>query len=72
MTEVAARDAAFERYVLPEVDALVGHLEQCKRCGLEADVYRRIKHTVEHQRAAVSEESVQRLREFGQRLVEGS
>jgi len=51
---------------------LAEHLEDCKRCGLEADVYRRIKDAIGQRRADVSEESVQRLREFGQRLAEGS
>jgi len=50
-------------------DSLAEHLEACKRCGLEADVYRRIKHAIEHHRTDVPEESVQRLREFGQRLM---
>ena len=55
-----------------EIEALAAHLEDCKRCGLEADVYRRIKDAIEHRRVDVPEESVQRLREFGQRLAEGS
>jgi hypothetical protein len=55
-----------------EVDELAAHLEACKRCGLEADVYRRIKHAIEHRRIEVSEETVQRLREFGRHLAEGS
>jgi len=55
-----------------EVELLAEHLEDCKRCGLEADVYRRIKDAIGQRRADVSEESVQRLREFGQRLAEGS
>jgi hypothetical protein len=55
-----------------EVDSLAAHLEECKRCGLESDVYRRIKYAIEHRRADVPEESVQRLREFGQRLAEGA
>lgn len=54
-----------------EVDLLAAHLEECKRCGLEADVYRRIKDTIEQRRPEVPEESVRRLREFGQRLAEG-
>ena len=55
-----------------EVESLAAHLAECKRCGLEADVYRRIKDAIEHRRADVPEESVQRLREFGQRLAEGA
>ena len=55
-----------------EIEALAAHLEECKRCGLEADVYRRIKDVIEHRRSEVPEESVQRLREFGERLAEGT
>lgn len=55
-----------------EIDSLAAHLEECKRCGLEADVYRRIKDAIEHRRSEVPEESVQRLREFGERLAEGT
>lgn len=55
-----------------EIELLAAHLEECKRCGLEADVYRRIKDAIEHRRHDVPEESVQRLREFGQRLAKGS
>lgn len=55
-----------------EVGALAAHLEDCKRCGLEADVYRRIKHAIEHRRADMPAESVERLRQFGHRLAEGS
>ena len=54
-----------------EAEALAVHLEECRRCGLEADVYRRIKDAIEHRRPEVPEESVRRLREFGQRLAEG-
>jgi len=53
-------------------EALSAHLDECRRCGLEADVYRRIKDAIEHRRPEVPEESVRRLREFGQRLVEGA
>ncbi len=55
-----------------EIDCLAAHLEACKRCGLEADVYQRIKAAIEHRRPDVSEEAVQRLLEFGHRLAEGS
>lgn len=50
---------------------LVGeHLEACRRCGLEASVYRDLKTALAH-RADPPNESVDRLREFGHRLSSG-
>ena len=53
-----------------EVEALTVHLEECRRCGLEADTYLRIKSALERRGTDVPEESVRRLREFGERLVQ--
>jgi ribosomal protein L13E len=53
-----------------EIESLAHHLEECKRCGLEADTYRRIKETLEQRRIDVPPESVARLREFGERLAD--
>ncbi len=53
-----------------EVDALAAHLDECEGCGLEADTYRRIKATLEARRTPVSAETVERLRQFGERLAE--
>ena|SRR6056297_1720038 len=47
------------------------HLEECRRCGMEADTYERIKATLSAQRSEVPAESVDRLREFGERLARG-
>ena len=47
------------------------HLEACRRCGLEAETYERIKATLAEQRAEIPEESVERLRAFGERLARG-
>jgi anti-sigma factor RsiW len=47
------------------------HLEDCRRCGLELETYERIKSTLAAHRPEVSPESVERLREFGQRLARG-
>lgn len=54
-----------------EVAALAGHLDQCRACGLEAETYRRIKAAIEEQRDELPADSVARLREFGERLLEG-
>ena len=47
------------------------HLEECRRCGMEAEAYERIKSTLATQRADLPEESLDRLREFGERLARG-
>ncbi len=55
-----------------EVDQLSVHLEECRRCGLEADTYRKIKVALADHRTPVPRESVDRLREFGERLAHGT
>lgn len=45
----------------PEVDKLATHLHRCKRCGVEADSYRRIKAALG---APVPAPALDRLREF--------
>jgi len=54
-----------------EVEALSEHLDECRRCGLEADTYRKIKMSLAHRRVPVPPESVARLREFGDQLARG-
>lgn len=57
-----------------DVDAamLSQHLELCRRCGLEAETYRRIKAALASRRAEVPEESIERLRAFGRELTDGT
>ena len=55
-----------------KIDSLVKHLDECKRCGLEADTYQRIKQSLEDRRIEVSPAPVARLREFGERLADNS
>ena len=51
--------------------SLVGaHLEACRRCGLEADVFRDLTAAIAR-RSDPPEDSVNRLREFGHRLAHG-
>lgn len=45
------------------------HLEVCRRCGLEAETYTRIKESLAR-RGGVDPEAVERLRAFGARLAE--
>jgi len=47
------------------------HLEECRRCGMEADTYERIKSTLAEHRPDVPPESLDRLRDFGRRLARG-
>lgn len=45
------------------------HLDECRRCGLEADTYRAITDALAcHERPA--EQAVDRLRAFGEALLE--
>jgi predicted anti-sigma-YlaC factor YlaD len=50
---------------------IAAHLEDCRRCGLEAETYEQIKRTLATRRAEVPAESVERLREFGRGLIRG-
>ncbi len=47
------------------------HLDDCLRCGLEADTYRRIKRLLASHRGPVPDDTLERLREFGARLSRG-
>jgi anti-sigma factor RsiW len=65
-----------QEYLDGHIDAeralrIEAHLDECLRCGMEAETYERIKSTLAAQRPQVPAESVERLREFGQRLARG-
>ncbi len=65
-----------QQYLDGHIDAdrarrIEAHLEECRRCGMEADTYERIKSTLAAQRPEVPAEAVDRLREFGERLARG-
>ncbi|MFP5488162.1 MAG: anti-sigma factor family protein, partial [Acidimicrobiia bacterium] len=65
-----------QQYLDDELDAARGqliaaHLDDCRRCGLEAETYEQIKQTLASRRADVPDESVDRLREFGRSLIRG-
>ena len=51
-------------------DDLAAHLEACKDCGLEADVYRKIKAALGRRAGSVDPDSLDRLHEFGRVLAE--
>jgi predicted anti-sigma-YlaC factor YlaD len=45
------------------------HLEDCRRCGLDAGIYREIKASLARQAPTLPETSLARLRRFGDRLA---
>ena len=65
-----------QHYLDGRIDAdrarrIEAHLEECRRCGMEAETYERIKATLAAHRPEVPDESVDRLRAFGERLARG-
>lgn len=67
--------AVLQQYLDDELDDTMvplvrAHLEMCRRCGLEASVYRDVKDALAG-RGEPSEESLERLREFGHRVAHG-
>lgn len=64
-----------QSYLDGEVDDLTArrieeHLDDCRRCGLEATTYADIKNSLRHRRT-VDREAVERLRAFGEQLATG-
>lgn len=47
------------------------HLEHCQRCGIEADLYREVKRSLEQLAVPPDRRAVQRLRRFARDLAEG-
>jgi len=50
---------------------VAAHLEDCRRCGLEAETYDALKASLQRGPAGLADEPVTRLREFGERLARG-
>jgi hypothetical protein len=68
--------ALLQQFLDRELDAersaeLSAHLEECVRCGLEAETYERIKRSLAHRAEPVPPASLERLREFGLSLSRG-
>lgn len=64
-----------QSYLDGQVDELTArrvarHLDACRRCGLEAEVYARIKEAVGRIDAAVPSLPIARLRDFARRLAD--
>lgn len=74
--DCAAVGELLQHYLDHELDArrarlIAAHLDDCRRCGLEAETYERIRATLAAQRDAVPDETVERLRAFGRGLIRG-
>jgi anti-sigma factor RsiW len=50
---------------------VAAHLEDCRRCGLEAETYEALKESLRRGPAGLADEPVARLRDFGERLARG-
>lgn len=48
---------------------VANHLEACRRCGMEASIYREMKAALARQGNHVDEESLERLRAFSSTLI---
>lgn len=64
-----------QRYLDGDVDDLTArrimlHLEDCRRCGMEAAAYSEIKATLARRGEELPDDAVARLRSFGERLIE--
>ncbi|WP_298387782.1 anti-sigma factor [Ferrimicrobium sp.] len=50
-------------------DQVARHLDDCRRCGLEAEVYQEIKTALSKQEMLLDPQTVQRLRNFSDQLI---
>lgn len=65
-----------QRYLDGETDEpatakVAEHLEDCRRCGLEAGIYREITAALARHATVLPEAALIRLRRFGQQLATG-
>jgi len=49
---------------------VAAHLEDCRRCGLEAETYESLKESLRRGPVGFADEPVARLREFGEHLAQ--
>ena len=45
------------------------HLDECRRCGLSAEVYADIKQSLQSKPPTIDDAAIERLREFGSELA---
>lgn len=56
----------------PAARKVAAHLEDCRRCGLEAETYRQLKARLSRFSGPVEPDAVDRLREFVDELTENA
>lgn len=61
-------DAELDEQTVRKVAA---HLDDCRRCGLEAETYEALKVSLGRGRSGLTQEPVARLRAFGENLARG-
>ena len=66
--------AVLQEYLDKELDAaevpkVLEHLEQCRDCGLEADLYERIKSSLHGHQQAPDADSMARIRSMAEELA---
>lgn len=64
-----------QQYLDGELDqvatqAVAAHLEDCRRCGMEAEEYERLKTRLGDLSAPVDEDAIRRLRDFVDGLID--
>lgn len=52
-----------------QAELVAAHLEHCERCGIEAEVYRDVKASLEQLRPPVDDAALNRLRTFATGLA---
>ncbi len=53
------------------VQKVAAHLDACRRCGLEAETYQALKASLRRRPEGMAEETIARLRAFGESLARG-
>lgn len=59
-------DGNIDEQAAHEIDK---HLDECRRCGLESEVYREIKASLARRAPTLPETTLRRLRRFGEELL---
>jgi anti-sigma factor (TIGR02949 family) len=67
---------ALQSYLDDEIDdftarRIAAHLEDCRRCGMEADAYTELKRALNRRADRIDHAPMDRLRDFSRRLADG-